>query len=69
MSKRTLLAIVGALAIFGAGPAIHSRIGNDLDAAEAKINYYRNPGAPGWCEDPCDGEACCTTPGGGDAVE
>jgi hypothetical protein len=65
MSKRTLLAIAGALVLFGAGPAVYRDSAEAAEAAD-KLNYYRIPGSPGWCEHACDGAACCTTPGGGE---
>lgn len=30
---------------------------------EVKLNYYRYPGAPGWCEHDCDGTGPCCTVG------
>ncbi len=65
MRNRVLLALVGAAVFGGISPMV---LESRLDATESKLNYYRVPGGDPFCGDPCDGAACCTTPGGGEEV-
>lgn len=72
MIRKTFLALLAAVTMTAAGPAMLdqqlARANNEqeqLDVAppaEGKLNYYRVPGGTPNCSDPCSGGVCCTYP-------
>lgn len=67
MTIRIVKLALAAVALIALMPAasLPTSASGSLCAAVGKLNYYRTPGGPPYCINPCDGEGvCCTFPGG-----